>query len=39
LIDNTGQKLAYVFDLDQIQGHRAQTIVNNGLAFCETGVE
>ena len=27
------------FDLDQIQGRRARTIVNNGLAFCETGVE
>jgi len=26
------------FDLDQIQGRRARTIVNNGLAFCETGV-
>jgi hypothetical protein len=25
------------FDLDQIQGRRDRTIVNNGLAFCETG--
>ena len=25
------------FDLDQIRGLRARTIVNDGLAFCETG--
>jgi hypothetical protein len=27
-----------VFDLDQIQGRRARTIVNDGSAFCQTGV-
>ena len=27
------------FDLDQIQGPRARTMVNGGLAFCDTGAD
>jgi len=27
----------FKFDLDQIQNRRALTIVNSGLALCETG--
>ena len=26
-----------VFDIDQIHGRRARTIVNGGFVFCETG--
>jgi len=39
LLTQSGRSGVSDFDLDQIQGRRARTIVNNELAFCETGVE
>ena len=36
-LTRSGQSDTSDFDLDQIQGRRARTIVNGGFAFCETG--
>jgi hypothetical protein len=38
LLTQSGHSDTSYFDLDQIQDRRTRTIVNNGLAFCETGL-